>query len=188
MIVERGAHRQPGGPAAPRRGHGLHPTADVAGVQPRGRLGHDRGGAGRADASPRWICSLRLRPPASGWISSSPARSARARTPAAWLIAAARVTIDGRPARKNERLRGGEAIAVADEALPAPADAGVWASYGVVWEDAALLIVRTSRPGGRRAPPAAGHRSRDALAGAGAAMEPAGRAGLAAGHRAPSGP
>jgi 23S rRNA pseudouridine1911/1915/1917 synthase len=72
-------------------------------------------------------------------------------------IEAGAVSVDGVPARKNARLRGGEAIMVSAEAIEAPADAGARAEYRVAYEDDDLMIV--DKPAGVVVHPAGPHRS-----------------------------
>ena len=72
-------------------------------------------------------------------------------------IEAGAVTLDGRLARKNERLRGGETVTIAAERIESPDSAAAAAPFAVVYEDAALLIV--DKPAGVVVHPAGPHRS-----------------------------
>jgi 23S rRNA pseudouridine1911/1915/1917 synthase len=72
-------------------------------------------------------------------------------------IQAGAVSLDGAPARKNDRLRGGETIEVAQEAIEAPAEMGPDADFAIAYEDADLLIV--DKPAGVVVHPAGPHRS-----------------------------
>ena len=65
------------------------------------------------------------------------------------------VTLDGAPARKNVRLRGGETIALADPAPRVP-DSGDAAPFVIAYEDRDLLIVE--KPAGVVVHPAGPHR------------------------------
>jgi 23S rRNA pseudouridine1911/1915/1917 synthase len=71
-------------------------------------------------------------------------------------IQAGAVSVDGRAAHKNDRLRGGESIAVEEELIVAPALAGPPAPFRIVYEDDALLIV--DKPAGVVVHPAGPHR------------------------------
>jgi 23S rRNA pseudouridine1911/1915/1917 synthase len=92
------------------------------------------------------------------------------RSAAAALSQAGRVLVDGRPAAKSMRLRGGERVTV--EERPAEAPAGYAPPPRIVWEDEYLLVV--DKPPGLVVHPAPGHRgttlvellARDAPAGA----------------------
>jgi 23S rRNA pseudouridine1911/1915/1917 synthase len=75
------------------------------------------------------------------------------------LIAAGQVLVDGAPARKGHRVRGGEAIDVDEADARAPVDLGTGpaAPHEVVFEDEHLLVV--DKPAGVVVHPAAGHAS-----------------------------
>jgi 23S rRNA pseudouridine1911/1915/1917 synthase len=104
------------------------------------------------------------------------------RSRAARLIEAGCVLVDGTPARKGQRVRGGERIAV-DEAPafasePAGDDVPV-ARFGVAYEDEHLIVV--DKPAGVVVHPARGHRHgtlAQALAGRIAGGDEAWRAGI----------
>jgi 23S rRNA pseudouridine1911/1915/1917 synthase len=103
------------------------------------------------------------------------------RSQAARLIAAGLVLVDGAPARKGVRVRGGERIAVLEEelggAVPA-ADVPV-ADFAVAFEDEHLIVV--DKPAGVVVHPARGHREgtlAQALAGRVAGGEEDWRAGI----------
>jgi 23S rRNA pseudouridine1911/1915/1917 synthase len=76
------------------------------------------------------------------------------RAAAAARVASGAVTVDGRRAAKSTRLRGGEAVSVAEEA-PAVA-AGPAPDPEIVWEDEHMLVV--DKPPGLVVHPAPGHR------------------------------
>lgn len=84
------------------------------------------------------------------WLA---ARMDVSRAAAATLASSGAVLVDGRPAAKSTRLRGGELVTVADEApdpneeLPPPE---------IVWEDEHMLVV--DKPPGLVVHPAPGHR------------------------------
>jgi 23S rRNA pseudouridine1911/1915/1917 synthase len=79
------------------------------------------------------------------------------RSQAQRLIAEGRVTVDGQPAAKGMRLRGGERIVVA-EAPPALADDGrPVAPFAIAYEDEHLMVV--DKPAGVVVHPARGHRT-----------------------------
>ncbi|HEV7807635.1 MAG TPA: RluA family pseudouridine synthase [Solirubrobacteraceae bacterium] len=103
------------------------------------------------------------------------------RSQAARLIAAGLVRVDGEPARKGVRVRGGERIVVLeddrDAGAPAP-DAPV-ACFGVAFEDEHLIVV--DKPAGVVVHPARAHREgtlAQALAGRVAGGEEDWRAGI----------
>ena len=103
------------------------------------------------------------------------------RSQAARLIAEGHVRVDGRPAMKGDRIKGGERITV-DEAASAPpapiADAPV-AQFAIAYEDDDLIVV--DKPAGVVVHPARGHREgtlAQALAGRAAGGEDAWRAGI----------
>jgi 23S rRNA pseudouridine1911/1915/1917 synthase len=75
------------------------------------------------------------------------------------LIAAGRVLVDGAPARKGHRVRGGEVLDVddADRRPPVDVGSGPPAPHEVVFEDGHLLVV--DKPAGVVVHPAAGHAS-----------------------------
>ena len=72
-------------------------------------------------------------------------------------IAAGSVRVDGAPARKNDRLRGGETIEILDEPAPPAWDGGADVSPAIVYEDADLLVV--DKPAGIVVHPAGPHAS-----------------------------
>lgn len=76
------------------------------------------------------------------------------RAAAAALAQAGSVLVDGRPAAKSTRLRGGEHVTV-EELPPAPHEAAPPAP-AVVWEDEHVLVV--DKPPGLVVHPAPGHR------------------------------
>jgi len=85
-------------------------------------------------------------------------------------IDAGDVTLDGVPAQKNHRLRGGETITVRPTAAPAPGGDPAAVPYVVRHEDADLLIIE--KPAGVVVHPAGPHRGAtlsEALAARGAA-------------------
>jgi 23S rRNA pseudouridine1911/1915/1917 synthase len=108
------------------------------------------------------------------------APSLGSRSQAARLIAAGRVLVDGGPAAKGHRVRGGERIAV-DEAEPEPPapGEGAAAALQIAYEDEHLIVV--DKPAGVVVHPARGHREgtlAQALAGRAAGGEDARRAGI----------
>jgi 23S rRNA pseudouridine1911/1915/1917 synthase len=102
------------------------------------------------------------------------------RSQAVRAIAAGLVLVDGGPAAKGHRVRGGERIAV-DEAppeAPVPGD-GAAAALQIAYEDEHLIVV--DKPAGVVVHPARGHREgtlAQALAGRAAGGEDAWRAGI----------
>src|SRR5690349_1398621 len=80
------------------------------------------------------------------------------RSQAARLIAGGLVHVDGAPARKGTRVRGGERIAVFDEdrRADAPAADAPLARFEVAFEDDHLIVV--DKPAGVVVHPARGHR------------------------------
>ena len=108
------------------------------------------------------------------------APSLGSRSQAQRLIADGRVLVDGGPAAKNHRVRGGERIVV-DEAEPdppAPRD-GAAATLQIAYEDEHLIVV--DKPAGVVVHPARGHRQgtlAQALAGRAAGGEDVWRAGI----------
>ena len=104
------------------------------------------------------------------------------RSRAARLIAAGQVLVDGTAARKGQRLRGGEQVAVVDDE-PAPSaasgPAAADASFEIAYEDDDLIVV--DKPAGVVVHPARGHREgtlAQALAGRIAGGEEDWRAGI----------
>jgi 23S rRNA pseudouridine1911/1915/1917 synthase len=104
------------------------------------------------------------------------------RSQAARLIAAGLVLVDGAPARKGQRVHGGEVVAVHDEdppaAVPEALDAPV-APFAIAFEDEHLIVV--DKPAGVVVHPARGHREgtlAQALAGRIAGGEENWRAGI----------
>jgi 23S rRNA pseudouridine1911/1915/1917 synthase len=71
-------------------------------------------------------------------------------------IAAGVVSLDGVPARKNDRLRGGETIAIASDVVDAVRAAGGVADFAIMYEDPDLIIVE--KPAGVVVHPAGPHR------------------------------
>jgi len=101
--------------------------------------------------------ALRVPPEAAGErLDSFLANALGSRSQAQRRIDAGAVSVDGRPARKNDRLRGGESIAVAAEPIEGVAAAAVTAPFRVAYEDDALLIV--DKPAGVVVHPAGPHR------------------------------
>jgi 23S rRNA pseudouridine1911/1915/1917 synthase len=78
------------------------------------------------------------------------------RTRAQRLIAAGQVLVDGTPARKGHKLRGGEVLDVDDTDVREPMELGDGppAPHEVVWEDEHLLVV--DKPAGLVVHPGAG--------------------------------
>jgi 23S rRNA pseudouridine1911/1915/1917 synthase len=100
--------------------------------------------------------ALRVPPEAAGErLDSFLANALGSRSQAQRRIDAGAVSVDGRPARKNDRLRGGESIAVAAEAIEGVAASGATAAFRVAYEDDALLIV--DKPAGVVVHPAGPH-------------------------------
>jgi 23S rRNA pseudouridine1911/1915/1917 synthase len=102
------------------------------------------------------------------------------RSRAARLIEAGCVLVDGTAARKGQRVRGGELIAVREvqRAEPVPAGGEV-ARFEIAWEDDHLIVV--DKPAGVVVHPARGHRQgtlAQALAGRIAGGEEDWRAGI----------
>ena len=79
------------------------------------------------------------------------------RTRAQRLITAGQVLVDGAPARKGHKVRGGEVLDVDEADVREPMDLGDGpaAPHEVVWEDEHLLVV--DKPAGVVVHPAAGH-------------------------------
>jgi 23S rRNA pseudouridine1911/1915/1917 synthase len=101
---------------------------------------------------------LRVPPEAAGErLDQFLAAHVGSRAQAQRRIQAGAVSLDGAPARKNDRLRGGETIEVAQEAIEAPAEMGPDADFAIAYEDADLLIV--DKPAGVVVHPAGPHRS-----------------------------
>jgi len=102
------------------------------------------------------------------------------RSQAARLIAAGLVHVDGAAARKGQRVRGGESVAVLGEQAPsAPEPDAAVAPFEVAFEDEHLIVV--DKPAGVVVHPARGHREgtlAQALAGRAAGGEEAWRAGI----------
>jgi 23S rRNA pseudouridine1911/1915/1917 synthase len=95
------------------------------------------------------------------------------RARAAALAQAGAVLVDGRPAAKSTRLRGGERIAVEEPPAGTP-DAAPPPRPAVVWEDEHMLVV--DKPPGLVVHPAPGHRGQTLVellgSGEGAAFPP----------------
>jgi 23S rRNA pseudouridine1911/1915/1917 synthase len=73
------------------------------------------------------------------------------------LISDGRALVDGRRARSNDRLRGGEQVSVTLSAPPDPTLVPESIPLRIAYEDAAMLIV--DKPAGLVVHPSAGHRS-----------------------------
>jgi 23S rRNA pseudouridine1911/1915/1917 synthase len=71
-------------------------------------------------------------------------------------IAAGGVSLDGVPARKNDRLRGGETIVIAPPVVSEERDGGELAEVEIVYEDRDLIVVE--KPAGVVVHPAGPHR------------------------------
>ena len=103
------------------------------------------------------------------------------RSQAARLIAEGHVRVDGRPATKGDRIRGGERITVDEvaSAPPAPVADAPLAQFAIAYEDDDLIVV--DKPAGVVVHPARGHREgtlAQALAGRAAGGEDDWRAGI----------
>jgi 23S rRNA pseudouridine1911/1915/1917 synthase len=103
------------------------------------------------------------------------AAHAGSRSRAQRLIEAGQVLVDGSPARKGHKVRGGEVLDVDETDVRPAIDAGEGppAPHEVVWEDEHLLVV--DKPAGVVVHPAAGHQSgtlAQALAGRAAGGDP----------------
>ncbi len=72
-------------------------------------------------------------------------------------IAAGAVRVDGAPARKNDRLRGGETIEILEEPAPPAGDGADHEPLAIVYEDTDLLVV--DKPAGIVVHPAGPHAS-----------------------------
>ncbi len=114
---------------------------------------------------------LRVPPEAAGErLDQFLAERLGSRAQAQRRIEAGAVSRDGVPARKNDRLRGGETIVVAESAVVAGDDPAELAKFVVVYEDRDLLVVE--KPAGVVVHPAGPHRGgtlSEALARRGAA-------------------
>jgi 23S rRNA pseudouridine1911/1915/1917 synthase len=108
------------------------------------------------------------------------APSLGSRSQAQRLIAAGRVLVDGGAAAKGHRVRPGERIVVDEQPPDDPgAGAGPAASFGIAYEDDALVVV--DKPAGVVVHPARGHREgtlAQALAGRASGGEDSWRAGI----------
>jgi 23S rRNA pseudouridine1911/1915/1917 synthase len=115
--------------------------------------------------------SLRVPPEAAGArLDRFLAERLGSRAQAQRRIESGSVMLDGSPARKNDRLRGGETIAIAATAPPEVDVADTTAPFAIAYEDDDLLIV--DKPPGVVVHPAGGHRTAtlsQALAARGAA-------------------
>ncbi|HZL55362.1 MAG TPA: RluA family pseudouridine synthase [Solirubrobacteraceae bacterium] len=101
---------------------------------------------------------LRVPPEAAGErLDQFLAAHVGSRAQAQRRIEAGAVSLDGAPARKNVRLRGGETLVVTAEAIEPAADAAPAADFRVAYEDGALMIV--DKPAGVVVHPAGPHRS-----------------------------
>ena len=101
---------------------------------------------------------LRVPPEAAGErLDQFLAAHVGSRAQAQRRIEAGAVSLDGAPARKNDRLRGGETIVLAAEILAPAAATEATAEFLVIYEDAQLLIV--DKPAGVVVHPAGPHRA-----------------------------
>jgi 23S rRNA pseudouridine1911/1915/1917 synthase len=101
---------------------------------------------------------LRVPPEAAGErLDQFLAAQLGSRAQAQRRIAAGAVTLDGALARKNDRLRGGETIVVAEEVIAAEGGGGERADFTVLYEDAQMLVV--DKPAGVVVHPAGPHHS-----------------------------
>jgi 23S rRNA pseudouridine1911/1915/1917 synthase len=123
---------------------------------------------------------LRVKPEAAGErVDRQLAEQAGSRAQAQRWIELGLVTIDGRPARKGERLAGGELIELDAPEVASAATSGPQAQFKILYEDADLLVVE--KPAGVVVHPAGGHREgtlSQALAAHGAAGGDPWRAGI----------
>jgi len=101
---------------------------------------------------------LRVPPEAAGErLDQFLAAHVGSRAQAQRRIEAGAVSLDGAPARKNDRLRGGETIVLAPAVLAADRHAGAGAEFSIAYEDAQLLVV--DKPAGVVVHPAGPHRT-----------------------------
>jgi 23S rRNA pseudouridine1911/1915/1917 synthase len=102
--------------------------------------------------------SLRVPPEAAGErLDQFLAEHVGSRAQAQRRIDAGAVSLDGAPARKNARLRGGETVMLAPETIEPLGHQAGEAEFRVAYEDAALMIV--DKPAGVVVHPAGPHRS-----------------------------
>jgi len=100
---------------------------------------------------------LRVPPEAAGErLDQFLAEHVGSRAQAQRRIEAGAVTLDGAPARKNDRLRGGETIVVAAVEITQPDSVAALADVAIAYEDADLLVV--DKPAGIVVHPAGPHR------------------------------
>jgi 23S rRNA pseudouridine1911/1915/1917 synthase len=100
---------------------------------------------------------LRVPPEAAGErLDQFLAAHVGSRAQAQRRIEAGAVVLDGVPARKNDRLRGGETIVIAAEVFAAVRAAGAAADFSIVYEDPQLIVVE--KPAGVVVHPAGPHR------------------------------
>jgi len=123
---------------------------------------------------------LRVPPEAAGErLDAFLAARVGSRSAAQRRIDAGLVLVDGVPARRSHRVRAGELVALGDAAPPAAPVLAAEVPYGVVYEDADLLVVE--KPAGVVVHPAGSHRGTtlsEALAARGAAGGEAWRPGV----------
>jgi 23S rRNA pseudouridine1911/1915/1917 synthase len=99
---------------------------------------------------------LRVPPEASGErVDLFLARALGSRAQAQRRIAAGGVHVDGAPARKNDRLRGGETIEFLEEPAPPAGDRAAHDALVIVYEDSDLIVV--DKPAGLVVHPAGPH-------------------------------
>jgi 23S rRNA pseudouridine1911/1915/1917 synthase len=99
---------------------------------------------------------IRVPPEAAGErLDQFLAQHVGSRAQAQRRIEAGAVSLDGVLARKNDRLRGGETIAIAPAVVEAPEGRGVLADFTIRYEDADLIIVE--KPAGVVVHPAGPH-------------------------------
>ena len=100
---------------------------------------------------------LRVPPEAAGErLDQFLAQYVGSRAQAQRRIEAGAVSLDGLPARKNDRLRGGETITIAAAVVAPPHALGGLADFTIRYEDADLMIVE--KPAGVVVHPAGPHR------------------------------
>ena len=100
---------------------------------------------------------IRVPPEAAGErLDQFLAQHVGSRAQAQRRIAAGAVSLDGVPARKNDRLRGSETISIAPAIVEAPEGRGGLADFTIRYQDADLIIVE--KPAGVVVHPAGPHR------------------------------
>ncbi len=100
---------------------------------------------------------LRVPPEAAGErLDQFLAEQVGSRAQAQRRIESGAVVLDGVPARKNDRLRGGETIVFAPEVIAEARSAGEVADFSIVYEDPQLIVVE--KPAGVVVHPAGAHR------------------------------